>query len=158
VAARLGIDAGSSDDFDTLLDRSFSGASYTGPFYAGWPRWWSEPVESAWATLTGREPGELRSMTADERVAGIKGASGLAGLVAAVPTTAGESTEFWVTCQITGRPLDPGDGFVLDAGRRYPWQRDQYVSEDAVRRNLLAERRWRLATSERERARELLSS
>ncbi len=149
MAAQLGIDAERSDDFDLLLERVFGEAVYTGVFHEGWPRWWAEPVQDLTEKLAGTE---LRALAAPERVAILHGATALEGLHPAEPLVEGDGNEFWVVCRATDRGIDPRDGFVVDTGRRYPWQRDQYVSRYAVQQRLLTRRHLRLTITERERA------
>lgn len=153
VAARLGVDVAGSDDFGELLGR-FDEAAYSGVFHEGWPRWWSDVVEEVAEVLIGAS---LRPLTAPERVEHLSAATGLDGLVAAEPITADDTTDFWVVCQATNRPLNPRDGFVLETGRRYPWQRDKYVSRYAAENRMLSRRHLRLTVSERERADALFS-
>ena len=148
LAARLGVDTGSSEDFDELV-QTFDDAIYRGVFCEGWPRWWSEGAEELAEDLIEES---LRSLTASERVHLLSRATGLSRLRAAEPIAEGDSSAFWVVCQATDRPLDPRDGFVLDSGRRYPWQRDKYVSRQAVENRVLGRRHLRLTVSERERA------
>ena len=153
VAARLGIDMATSADFDELLLRFESGV-YGGVFHEGWPRWWAEEVEELAEDLI---DDDLRSLSASERVERLSKATGFGGLRAAEPISDGDSDAFWVVCQATDRPLDPRDGYVMEAGRRYPWQRDKYVSRYAVENRMLRRRHLRLTVSERERAAALFS-
>lgn len=152
LAARLGVDVEASEDFDELV-QAFDDAIYRGVFREGWLRWWAEVTEDLAENLVEES---LRSLTAPERVERLTKATGLGKLRAAEPISEGDSSAFWVVCQATDRPLDPRDGFVLDSGRRYPWQRDKYVSRYAVENKMLGRRHLRLTVSERERASALI--
>lgn len=151
LAARLGIDEARSPAFDEVLESLFSEAEYTGPFAAGWPRWWASKVDEAWVALLDK-PGPLRSTPADERVAILKEKGGVNKIAPADPIAAGGSTTYWVVCRATGRPLDPREGFVLETRRKFPWQGDEYVSSAAVLQGLLSQSDLILAPSEQRRA------
>ena len=153
VAARLGIDMAASKDIDKLL-LLFESGIYRGVFHKGWPRWWSDMIEEQAEEMI---EDDLRLLPASMRVEKLAKATGLTQLHAAEPISKGDSDAFWVVCQATDKPLDPRDGYVLEAGRRYPWQRDKYVSRYAVENRMLRRRHLRLTVSERERADALFS-
>lgn len=131
LAARLGVDAEKSADFDELLSHLEPIAAYEGVFAEGWPRWWPNNLETWWNEVDNC-PGTLQSLQAAERVEGLKRAFGLENLVAAVPLREKDSSRFWTVCRATQHPLDPRDGYILDTPSSHPWQERIYVSAFAA--------------------------
>jgi hypothetical protein len=128
LASRLGIDIEKSKDWSTLL-RKLKNSTYQGVFKEGWPRWWAYYIEEWWDSL-GKDMPPLRSTPAAERVARLQKKFKLQGLLKAEPIKPKYSQAYWTICQVTRRPLDPRDGFVLDVETKL-WQSKEYVSSDA---------------------------
>lgn len=129
LAARLGIDAEASGDWEGL--KSLLGSSeYHGVFKEGWPRWWASGIESWWRSLGDTMP-ILRSTPAAERVKLIGERIELQGLSAVAPIAEGYSTAYWTVCQATEKPLDPRDGLIIDRPNARLWQDKLYVSLEA---------------------------
>lgn len=126
LAARLGIDLKSIPDFDAFAEALFPSARYQGVFAYGWPCWWMPLIEDLWDQST-HCPGTLRELTAEERIKHISVISGRNDIKVAQPIGPATSSIFWTVCQITRRPLDPMDGYVVDR-QLHPWQLAQYVS------------------------------
>ena len=146
LAARLGLDSASMSqaEFEALAEQLFPNARYQGVFAEGWVCWWMSDVEEAWQSLPGCL-GPLRELTAEQRVACIQANTDRKALkimlgkflvqqphkvqikAPARPIELASSSSFWTVCQITRRPLDPMEGYVVDR-QLYPWQLTQYVS------------------------------
>lgn len=126
LAARLGMDVKSIPDFNAFAESLFPSARHQGVFAYGWSCWWMPLIESLWDQLPNC-PGPLRELTAEQRVQHIIEVSGRRDIIAAQPIEPATSTVFWTICQITRRPMDPMDGYVLDR-QLHPWQLTQYVS------------------------------
>lgn len=126
LAARLGLSLDEVPDFDALAEQLFPNNRYQGIFAEGWACWWMPLLEEAWLALPDC-PGPLRDVSAEERVACIVAATGRNDLKPARPIELTTSTAFWTICQITRRPLDPMEGYVVDR-HLLPWQLTQYVS------------------------------
>ena len=126
LAARLGLRLAEVSDFENLAEQLFPGSRYCGVFSDGWACWWMPLVEEAWLSLSGC-PGQLRELTAAQRVACIAAVLDRPDLKPAAPIELALSSSFWVVCQSTRRPLDPLEGYVVDR-QLYPWQLTQYIS------------------------------
>lgn len=150
LLARLGLQDSDSEVADSVVQR-FDSARYGGPFANGWPRWWGRLVEVEWLSLAGADK-PLRRTTAEERVQHLGAALGRDDLAVAEMLPSTTSSCYWTTCRATDRPLDPRDGFALADGPQDSWQSDQYVSLDAIERDLLSERDLRLSPLEASRA------
>ncbi len=129
LAARLGIDAEASGDWERLKNL-FDSSKYQGVFKEGWPRWWASGIETWWRALA-NTMSVLRSTSAAERVGLISEHTTLQGLSAATPVAEGYSTAYWTVCQATRKPLDPRDGLIIDRPNARPWQDKLYVSLEA---------------------------
>lgn len=148
LAARLGVDMGTSDAAWAKLKDALKEAAYRGPFHEGWPRWWWYQIEDWWATIFEGKV-DLKRLRAAERVERLNAV--LDGdLTPAEPIEASYSTRYSTLCVATGRPLDPIDGFRV--ARRSPraWHDALYVSVYGAleRKN---KERWRLDPLERDR-------
>ncbi|MDX6500003.1 MAG: hypothetical protein QOG23_3263 [Blastocatellia bacterium] len=150
LAARLGVDVDSSNDFQKLKDTYFKQAKYKGPFSSGWPRWWSYLVEERWLKLKGN-PGRLRSMPASQRVEILGKALGLKKLVVAKPIKKGYSERFWTVCRATGFPLDPLDGLIVQTRDSRVWQDKPYVSMKAALDGTMEEQGLKIDPTDQER-------
>ena len=130
LAARLGVDKNSSEDWDKLL-ASLLKTEYRGVFSTGWRRWWMPLVNAWWYDEIGAST-YLRSTSASKRVQAIIDKFGYKLCVAEKIDKSG-SDEFWTICQGYNRPLDPVDGLLKDGQENlYPWQDEKYVSVDAA--------------------------
>ena len=150
LAARLGLDLEKSADFTSLLSYLKPIAAYNGVFAEGWPRWWANSIESWWNELE-ECPGDLQSLPAKERIEFLQQITGLKELAAAVPLREKDSSFFWTVCRITGRPMDPRDGYILDIPISYPWQDHIYVSSAAALDGTMRQQGLQLDPLERER-------
>ena len=139
LAARLGIDRDASGDFEKVIG-AFAVAQYSGVFAGGWPRWWAYRLLEIWKALVPQAP-PLRTLTAQERVAALKAALQLDGLVAASPVSENYDTRFWAICRGTKKPIAPQDAFLLRrASRGFPWQSQEYASLEAFLKRLVSAR------------------
>jgi hypothetical protein len=150
LAARLGVDADSSADFQVLKDTHFKQAIYKGPFSSGWPRWWAYLVEERWLKLKGH-PGRLRVIPASQRVEILRSSLGLKKLTAAKPIKEGYSDRFWTVCRATELPLDPLDGLIVQTRNSKVWQDKTYVSMDAALDGTIEERGLKIDATDIER-------
>lgn len=126
LAARLGIDYASTPTFDSIALELFPSAKYTGLFSEGWSCWWMAEVEQVWETFQNC-PGPLKRLSAEKRVAFINSHLNRTDLSAAKPIKFASSTAYWSICQITRKPIDPREGYVVNR-QLLPWQLTQYVS------------------------------
>lgn len=131
LAARLGIDIQDSPDFNKLKDKHLKTAAYSGTFCEGWPRWWAYRLDEWWKNVEGKQP-PLRTLSASERVKILKKVTNLKRLSSAVPIEKGYSDKFWTVCHATKKPLDPKDGFILQAPEFRLWQDKSYISLKAA--------------------------
>ena len=129
LAARLGVDAEASDDWEELK-KLLAPREYKGVFKKGWPRWWAADIEVWWRSLAEDMP-ILRSALASERVRLLKEKTGLQALSPARPVGESYSTAYWTVCQATQKPLDPRDGLIVDKPYAKLWQDKLYVSLEA---------------------------
>jgi hypothetical protein len=151
VAARLGVDIseGKSPQFDELLAKHFSSATYQGVFAKGWPRWWAAAIEKSWRELENAPI--LRTTPAEGRVDFLKNVTSIHGIEYATPVSASASHAFWVVCHATQKPLDPKEGFLLNKQPLNSWQDRMYVSRDARHGGVLAQKQMSLSPSEEAR-------
>ena len=130
LAARLGVDTATSEDWEKLKGKLSETARFTGPFREGWPRWWAVPLETWWRSLAD-DMLSLRTMPASQRVELLREHTGLQELVPAKPIRKGYSETFWTLCQALQQPLDPRDGLIIDRPNAKLWQDKLYVSLEA---------------------------
>lgn len=150
LAARLGVDIEASGHCWTKLrDEILVDTLYSGPFSAGWRRWWWSQVEDWWASQGDKRP-SLRRVGASERVAFINSSQQLQ-LVAAKAIKAEYSDKFFTLCAATKKPLDPSDGFRVSISSKRNWQDAIFVSVDAALNRENKESWGRIHPSDRER-------
>jgi hypothetical protein len=131
LAARLGIDIASSQDWDKVKD-SLAFVKYNGVFSGGWQRWWMPLIEKWW-NETVKADTYLCSTPATERVEIIKTVLQSNDIQAAQKIEKADSEEFWTVCKGYDKPLDPIDGLIIEGQEKlYPWQEPEYVSVDAA--------------------------
>ena len=130
LAARLGVDTATSEDWEKLKGKFSKAAKFNGPFGEGWVRWWAALLEVWWRSLDVDMP-FLRTTSASERVKLICKHTKLTGLSAAKPIGEGYSETYWTVCQATQKPLDPRDGLIIDQPDAKLWQDKLYVSLEA---------------------------
>lgn len=127
LAARLGIDLKTSEDWPKFRDEHLSEFLYNGILREGWKCWWAAGFENWWKfNIPGASP---KGRTAKQRVKLLIEKTNLTGLTAAEKQKHCSGTEFWTTCVITKLPLDPIDGFRLTSQTsNLPWQDERFVS------------------------------
>ncbi len=126
-AARLGVDIGLSEDWNTLKNEVFKKALYTGAFSSGWSRWWMHIINDRFAEVTGQN---LASFDANDRVKFISEATGLKKLVVPQRIEGCSSFRYWTICKSYNRPLDPREGFRAVAKvEPKPWQEYSFISK-----------------------------
>jgi hypothetical protein len=131
LGARLGINIEESEDWDKLKE-IFNYFRYSGFFSNAWNRWWANELNKWWKKEVSEET-ELQALNAEQRVATIREKLGISNLVPQVKLPKCSSTNFWVVCRGTGKPLALVDGFrTIDGIHSYPWQEQEYVSIDAA--------------------------
>lgn len=131
LAARLGIDLFSSEDWD-IVKQQLECAKYKGVFSYGWHRWWANLVEKWWKEMVTDEM-QLRTTAASMRVQSIKERYGLSNIVPATRIDKAKSDEFWTVCKGYRKPLDTIDGLLISGqDNLYSWQELEYVSIDAA--------------------------
>ena len=129
LAARMGIDKDSSEDWSILLE-IINSTKYTGVFSEGWQRWWMPLIEEWFESIT---TDNWRSLSARERVEIITKKTGLSRLTFAEKINKSTSDEFWTVCQGYHTPIDTIDGLIIDGQENlYPWQEPLYVSIEAA--------------------------
>ncbi len=129
LAARMGIDKNSSEDWSILLE-IINSTKYTGVFSEGWQRWWMPLIEEWFESIT---TDNWRSLSARERVEIITKKTGLSRLTFAEKINKSTSDEFWTVCQGYHTPIDTIDGLIIDGQENlYPWQEPLYVSIEAA--------------------------
>jgi hypothetical protein len=125
LAARLGVDS-SSNGWHHVREAIDVVARYRGVFSRAWPRWWAAGVEQWWDE-TVREP----NLSAATRVRLLTERVPCDGLSAARGDNGAQDT-FWTVCAVTGVPLDPVDGVLLQAEHAQEWHDGVYASLPAV--------------------------
>jgi hypothetical protein len=157
VAARLGV-APSGYEFDRIASR-IERAKYSGPFSNGGQWYWWHAIESWWNSEIDPGGTALLSMEAEDRVERLRRSMRLPKMTAALPIGNGYSSRFTTICQITGKPLDPLDGYVLQSPGDITWQERLYVSREVVLKPAKYQFSiGRLTPTEAERARQLRSA
>lgn len=125
LAARLGIDISSSDDWE-YIKSIFESAKYVGIFSDGWERWWMYQVDNIFVSISNTY---LSYMDAEERVTTLKEKYSVSKLIAAKPIGENHSTRFWTICKAYNDPLDPLEGFrIYTPVEPKPWQEYEYCS------------------------------
>jgi len=131
LAARLGVDINASKDWTKLLDLIPASVKYKGIFCKGWPRWWAQNLNEWWDGVK-EFPENLRNIDANERVKNLKTKFSLTRLTAAKPLYKDYSSFFWTVCKARNLPLDPINGFMINANEPKPWQEIEYISTIAA--------------------------
>ena len=130
MAARLGVDIDISDDWEKLK-KKFTFFKYSGFFENAWNRWWATELTKWWKDVVSKEM-DLQLLTAENRVILLNEKLQL-NLRPAVKLPKCSSSNFWVVCRGTGKPIATIDGFrTFDGNHTYPWQEQNYVSIDAA--------------------------
>jgi hypothetical protein len=129
LAARLGIDCRSSEDWRYILEQ-LSNAKYTGVFETSFKLWWSGDILKWWGVNFNNIP--LIRLDALERVKLIGEKFKLKNLNVATQIPKTTSTKFWTICEVYKLPLDPRDGFLIDGNQIYPWQEKRYLSLESL--------------------------
>lgn len=130
LAARLGVNKNeNTKEWLELLGRLHS-LKYSGPFCEGWKRWWAKKLENWWKSQKDC-PGNLRNLSAKERVAFLNRTFGL-NFQPSEPIEKNYSDNFWTICLGTGKPLDPLDGLIAAGPDLKPWQEMSYLSIKAA--------------------------
>lgn len=147
VAIRLGVDAGNSQDWQSLLN-GLDSAKYRGAFASGYPRWWMPLIMDWWQ----REIDSDRSLArlgAHERVQKLSEVTGLNDLRAIEPTVESPGSRVWHRCLRSGRPVDPSQAFpLLPEWGIEAWHDVEYLCLDEALRD---RRNPRLSATERTR-------
>ncbi|MFC4263023.1 hypothetical protein ACFOWM_09050 [Ferruginibacter yonginensis] len=150
LAARLGVNIADSPDWEKLINL-LDYFRYNGFFHDAWKRWWASELPVWWKKNVSKET-DLQSLNAKQRVDILKEIFQLANLVPDIKLPKCSSSNFWVVCQGTSKPIAIIDGFRTAGGlHSYPWVEQHYVSIDAAleRTNILA---WKgLSPLEKER-------
>jgi hypothetical protein len=128
LAARLGIDIGTSADWEKLKSK-LEGTRYTGTFGIAWPRWWMFKIIALWKELS--PAASLQRMEATERVDQLKSAYKLAQLQPAKPLQEDYDSRFWFVCKIFAKPISLTNAVQLSVERR-EWQDGVYASIKAI--------------------------
>src|SRR5690554_3031290 len=127
LAARLGIDSVlSGDSWDSLLEKHFNSAKYTGVYHQSWSRWWNDIVIDIFEEITNEN---LASLNAETRVSLLIEHTEFKTLKPATTIELCESNYFWSICEITQKPIDPFEAFKINPKEEpKPWQDYSYVS------------------------------
>lgn len=133
LAVRLGVDLAKSQSWPDLR-KHLDSAHYRGAFGEGYPRWWQAMVVDWWQTQINSEKVPAR-ITAAERVAYLKKALGLEGLVALSEDADSPGTRYWHRCLRSRKPVDPSEAFALmPLYGHESWQDADYLClEEALR-------------------------
>jgi len=130
LAARLGVNVSASGDSWIQLLSKFEDCMFNGLFSSGWNRWWADLLSIKLKSISGKNFSFLK---AEERVAILKEAFGIDGIIAAEPLKLNNSSEFWTICEATKCPLDPMEGIKVKLSHELKaWQEPKYISLYAV--------------------------
>jgi hypothetical protein len=132
LAARLGVDAESSSDWQALLQELPTGSKYQGVFHEAWPRWWSYMIEEWWRSLAPKKLRPISILPAGKRVELLKRFTELEKLVAATPIKESYGNRFQTLCTHHHKPLDLTDGVFIFEAEPEPWQERRYISLDVA--------------------------
>lgn len=147
LSVRLGVDAVASEDWPSLLT-ALDGVRYRGVFGDGYPRYWMFALADWWLQLG--VSGTLKGMEADGRVEVLQEKLGLRRLesVPADPDSPGR--RYWHRCVVTGKPVDPAEGFpLIDEWGHEPWHDTDYICLEIARRTARSNPRLRPAEKAR---------
>lgn len=126
LAARLGVDK-SSPAWESLKEK-LKTTRYKGVFGEAWVRWWWFGVENWWREIAPNT--RLQMMSAEARIQSM--ASLGLELRPATKTTHATSDEFWAVCDVSKKPIDIMDGFILNKQNNHTWQEREYVSNETA--------------------------
>lgn len=130
LAARLGVNIVASGAYWTELLSKFEDCKFNGLFSDGWNRWWADLLNTKLKAISGKNFSFLK---AEERVAILKEAFEIDGIIAAEPLEHNTSSEFWTICEATKCPLDPMEGIKVRLSHELKaWQELKYMSLYAV--------------------------
>ncbi len=128
LAARLGVLM--NEDWDEFKSENFDFCKYKGPFNEIFIRWWFKGIEHWWEEII-KNKKPLQLLNADERVSILNEKLGYS-LSIASPIEKSYSKQYWTVCQDLNVPLDPIDGFMIDARKSFPWQEERYISKKSA--------------------------
>jgi hypothetical protein len=154
LAARLGVDANQSADWNTLTSKFADTARYTGIFGNAWPRWWMFKIAALWKTISPDAP--LQRLQAEERVTILKRKMRLQNLVAVQSLAENHDTRYWHVCRVSGVPVAPADGVLLAVDQR-EWHDGAYASLKAILERQHKAQGLEIHPFERDRINELMS-
>ncbi|HSV70095.1 MAG TPA: hypothetical protein VLI72_08285 [Methylibium sp.] len=130
VCARLGVRV---DAFlGSKLETSLAPFRYKGPFSGRQPLWWWKAVQNWWSTNF-RECPTVLSLEASQRVQLLHAKALIGAEAEAKRINEAYSSRFTSLCEVKREPLDPIDGYLLDASQSRPWLDRQYVSQVVAR-------------------------
>lgn len=152
LAARLGVNIQASGAYWTELLSKFEDCKFNGLFSAGWNRWWADLLNKKLKSISEKNFSFLK---AEERVAILKEAFTVDGIVAAEPVKFNKSSEFWTICEATKCPIDPLEGFKVKLSHELKsWQEPKYISIYAALERIGADKGIEPHYSEQERIEE----
>jgi hypothetical protein len=156
LAARLGVSIEASGAHWVELLLQFEDCKFNGLFSMGWNRWWADLLNKKLKELSGKNFSFLK---AAERVAILKKAFGVYGIVEAEPIEHNTSSEFWTICEATKRPLDPLEGYKVKLSNELKsWQEPKYISLNAILERIGVDKGIEPHYSEQERIKEQKSN
>lgn len=131
LAARLGIDMSKNiESWNAFISKHFSKTKYDGVFHTSWNRWWNDRVNDIFEEITNEN---LASLDGNSRVSLLIEKTEFKDLIVAEPIEFFESTNYWNICEITGKPLDPFEGFKISGKEEpKPWQDYAFISLFAI--------------------------
>ncbi|MEM9299107.1 MAG: hypothetical protein AAGA64_12060, partial [Bacteroidota bacterium] len=128
LCSRLGIDLQKSGDSYIELLKKISRIKYKGVFASGWDRWWADKLIFWWES-TFPDSESLSMLDAEARVQLLNEKYKIQ-LIAAEKTPMSRSRAFWTVCVGSDRPIDIVDALRIDNDNLYPWQDQEYISND----------------------------
>ncbi|WP_143713660.1 hypothetical protein [Variovorax sp. RO1] len=129
LCARLGV---SVEAFiGSKLENALTPFQYEGPFSKRRPMWWWKAVQAWWAIKFKEYPAVL-SLEAALRVQLLHGKELISAEAEAKRIKDAYSSRFTGVCDVLRKPLDPIDGYLLDASQARPWSDRQYVSQEVA--------------------------
>lgn len=133
LAVRLGIDRERSRNaWHKLLSKLPNKARYKGVFSSSHSRWWMMHIDDWWQSLKGG-PAPLTMLPVLERISILRKQFQLRNLVAIEGSKKSTGTRYWATCERTGEPIDPSEGYaIIDDERMHPWHDKRYLSRQAA--------------------------
>ena len=150
VAARYGVDKEKSGKaWHDFKDKYLGVARYRGIFCRLVELYWSKKTQEVFAELSGGRSSV--SMTTTQRVRVLKEKVEEAQeLIAYEPDDEAASTYCWAIDEVTGKPLDSSDGYMIqEDGGLKSWQEPRFLSFDTIESGNKGD--YTLVPSERER-------